>query len=70
MKRQSKDQSKKNKRSLTKPLKKEKCQVEISTSAPEADFKDVTLTIEFKTGTLKGQIYNLNIDYEDYHEVW
>ena len=46
------------------------CKVQITTSKPEEDFEDVTLTIEFMNGRLKGQIYQLNIDRTDYREVW
>ena len=57
------------KKPLLKPIK-EECKVEITTSKPEEDFKDVDLYIEFKSGTLKGMKYRLCIDYEDYGEVW
>lgn len=57
------------KQPLTKPIK-EFCKVEIKTSEPKKDFKDVTLYITFLNGRLKGQKYNLNIDLIDYHEVW
>ncbi len=61
--------AKQSKKPLLKPIK-ERCQVEIKTSKPEEDYMDVTLYIEFKSGTLKGMKYELNIDYEDYNEVW
>lgn len=44
--------------------------VKIHTSKPEDDCEDVTLTIEFLNGRLKGMIYQLNIDRNDFHEVW
>lgn len=61
------------KKQYKKPLKqpiRERCQVEITTSKPEEDFKDVDLNIEFKSGTLKGMKYRICIDLNDYHMVW
>lgn len=46
------------------------CKVEVTTSKPEEDYEDVTLTIKFLNGFLKDTTFTMNIDREDYHEVW
>lgn len=46
------------------------CKVEITTSKPEEGYEDVTLTVKFLNGLLEGQTYTMNIDREDYTEVW
>jgi len=46
------------------------CKVQVDTSKPEEDYEDVTLSIKFLNGFLKGKTYKLNIDRSDYHEVW
>jgi len=58
----------KNKKPLNKAIK-EQCLVEISTSDQEEDYMDVDLNIKFLDGTLKGMVYKLTIDLEDYEEV-
>ena len=57
------------KKPLTEPIK-ETCETEIETTAPEGDYKDVDLYIEFKSGPLKGMRYRICINYEDYHAVY
>lgn len=46
------------------------CKVQVDTSRPDDDYEDVTLTIKFLNGFLKDEVYTLNIDRSDYHEVW
>ncbi len=61
--------SRKKRKTLEKAIK-ERCTVEITTSDQEGDYMDVTLTIKFLDGVLKGMKYKFNIDLEEYHRVW
>lgn len=56
-------------KSLSNPIK-QSAVVRIETTAPQENFKDVDLYIEFLDGTLKGMKYRIAIDYETYEHVW
>jgi len=60
--------SRKKRKTLEKAIR-ERCTVEITTSDQEEDYMDVDLRIGFLDGSLKGMVYVIHIDIEDYHEV-